>query len=119
MNTTTKLHPMTIISISLGQTRRFELRKIDGNGKIHKLGLAHGDICTMEGITQKYYHHRAGKGSSTQPRINLTLRWITNHGATCKCRATSEAPVGKSTDVVSVGQENKYHKRKSKKEKNI
>merc|ERR1711933_508356 len=41
--------------------------------------LSNGDVCTMEGLTQKYYQHRVPKEKATGPRINLTWRWVKNH----------------------------------------
>lgn len=77
-----------IISLSLGQTRRFELRC----GKdFHCLELKDGDLCTMEGLTQKYYRHRVPKvqGPKIGPRINLTWRWIVQHSKLCPSCASA------------------------------
>lgn len=70
-----------IISVSLGQTRTFELRTqgIEEDGARAKcaMKLSNGDMCTMEGLTQKHYHHRVPKeATSDGPRINFTWRWI-------------------------------------------
>lgn len=56
--------------------------------------LSHGDIVVMEGYFQKNYIHELAK--SMQPgtrdpipglrRINVTYRWIRNHGDTCPLR---------------------------------
>lgn len=67
-----------IISLSLGATRTFELRLSEGeedDGK-YSVRLNDGDICTMEGLTQKYYSHRVPKEAASGARINLTWRWI-------------------------------------------
>merc|ERR1712087_710565 len=53
-----------IISLSLGGARSFELRTIDveeRESKNCRLVLSDGDLCSMEGLTQKYYHHRVPK----------------------------------------------------------
>jgi epoxyqueuosine reductase QueG len=39
-----------------------------------------GDLSTMEGLCQKHYRHSVPADLSvTQPRINLTWRWIVDH----------------------------------------
>lgn len=84
-----------IISLSLGETRSFWLRlaeeDADGpSGPCMQLKLSHGDLCTMEGLTQKYYQHHVPRGGGhLRGRINLTWRWIVEHTKTCK-RARAE-----------------------------
>jgi len=78
-----------IISLSLGETRSFELRLKDEDDAAHavdgacacRLRLQSGDICTMEGLMQKHYVHRVPKagGRDTRLRVNLTWRWISSH----------------------------------------
>ena len=75
------LRDTRIISVSLGATRTFELRLGAPAGRrlsraAYRMRLSDGDVCTMEGLTQKYYQHRVPPDSSTGPRINLTWRWI-------------------------------------------
>jgi len=73
-----------IISLSLGQTREFALQA--RGCEMHKLNLNNGDLCTMEGLTQKHYRHRVPKEPNTKKlksRINLTWRWVVQHGPTC------------------------------------
>eukprot|EP00439_Symbiodinium_sp_Y106_P036799 s406_g4.t1 len=53
-----KVRDCRIISLSLGQSRRFELLC---EQDFHRLDLSDGDLCTMEGMTQKYYKHRVPK----------------------------------------------------------
>jgi len=77
-----------IISFSLGQTRSFELRLNDpgqGDAPVCKMQLQSGDLCTMEGLTQKYYQHRVPRERASGPRINLTWRWIRKHTVRCPC----------------------------------
>ena len=78
-----KVKDCRIISLSLGQSRRFEL--LCGQD-FHRLELGDGDLCTMEGMTQKYYKHRVPKvaGKNVGARINLTWRWIVQHHD-CPC----------------------------------
>eukprot|EP00931_Biecheleriopsis_adriatica_P093006 TRINITY_DN66754_c0_g1_i1.p1 TRINITY_DN66754_c0_g1~~TRINITY_DN66754_c0_g1_i1.p1 ORF type:complete len:318 (-),score=32.05 TRINITY_DN66754_c0_g1_i1:37-990(-) len=83
-----KFQDCRIISLSLGQTRKFELKC---GRDMHRLDLADGDLCTMEGMTQKYYQHRVPKDSGKKigPRINLTWRWIVKH-CDCACGENSQ-----------------------------
>merc|ERR1712032_928987 len=82
-----KFQDIRIFSLSLGAQRRFELRANwpeEGERPFHRLMLGNGDLCTMEGITQKHYQHRVPKeGNVTGPRINLTWRWIVKHSPKC------------------------------------
>lgn len=81
-----KVRDCPIISLSLGQTRTFELKC---RGSNHKMKLEDGDLCTMEGLTQKHFQHRVGKegGKNIGPRINLTWRWVVEHMKECGCAA--------------------------------
>jgi len=73
-----------IVSLSLGETRTFELHPKDAPEKVSKLTLDSGDLCTMEGLCQKHYRHRVPPDfGNCGPRINLTWRWILNHQPGC------------------------------------
>merc|ERR1712216_959682 len=59
-----------VISASLGHTRTFELRlsaagEEEGEREKYTMRLGNGDICTMEGLTQKHYQHRVPKEKAT------------------------------------------------------
>ncbi|CAJ1331238.1 unnamed protein product [Effrenium voratum] len=87
-----KSKDIRIISLSLGATRHFEL-ELNWPAPEEVLGakqqLADGDICTMEGMTQKHYMHRVPEEEKPiGQRINLTWRWVAKHETTCK-RAVS------------------------------
>ena len=78
-----KFRDCRIISLSLGVTRQFELElnwPEEGEALGGSQQLADGDLCTMEGMTQKHYMHRVpeeeGPEGPVGPRINLTWRWI-------------------------------------------
>lgn len=79
-----------ILSLSLGATRTFELRKSwpeEGEIPEERLLLGNGTLCTMEGMTQKHYRHRVPKERNVPgPRINLTWRWILKHNQGCSKR---------------------------------
>lgn len=79
-----------IISLSLGTARSFELKRNGAKKPSLRLFLGDGDLCTMEGLTQKHYRHRVPpekKGKCEGARINLTWRWIVEHSRTCPQRA--------------------------------
>lgn len=82
-----------IISLSLGVSRKFELRLNwpDADDKaLRKFLLSEGDLLTMEGMMQKHFQHRVPREESvTGPRINLTWRWVARHDVRCpvgRCR---------------------------------
>merc|ERR1711924_161503 len=74
-----------IVSLSLGQARSFSLRTRCHGGWEENILLESGDLCTMEGMTQRYYQHAALKSYETnlQPRLNLTWRWVVAHDGRC------------------------------------
>lgn len=81
-----KVTDCPIVSLSLGQTRTFELRlngSPEGSCADHTIELGNGDIATMEGLVQKHYQHRVPKEKAIGPRINLTWRWIKQHQGRC------------------------------------
>ncbi|CAJ1328700.1 unnamed protein product [Effrenium voratum] len=76
-----------IISLSLGATRSFELRRNWSDASEDhtvRLELGDGDLCTMEGMLQKHLQHRVPREHQVSgPRINLTWRWIVKHAPGC------------------------------------
>lgn len=76
-----------IISLSLGAPRIFELRyrKTRDERDVVKTFLRSGDLLTMEGQFQRHYVHRVPRDlRCSEPRINLTWRWIRTHESGCK-----------------------------------
>lgn len=68
----------TIASISLGATRRFELKHKNKKLKESFL-LTPGSLLVMDGDIQQYWLHRLPKDKNCQNRrINLTFRKITH-----------------------------------------
>ncbi len=66
-----------IASISLGGTRRFQLRRKDDHTNKMHFDLGHGSLLIMAGALQHHWQHAINK--STVPcgeRINLTFRTI-------------------------------------------
>ena len=68
--------PMPVIaSLSLGATRRFDLRRVDDHSIKLELDLHHGDLVIMSGTTQSLWRHRVPKTKKpVGERINLTFR---------------------------------------------
>lgn len=64
-----------ICSVSLGQTRDFQLRlKKDRSHKL-QYSLSHGDVFVMQGALQTHWQHQVPKrATAMHPRINLTFR---------------------------------------------
>jgi alkylated DNA repair dioxygenase AlkB len=69
---------LVIASLSLGATRRFDLRPRPGLGMRQRtvtVEVAHGDLIVMAGETQQCWEHRVRKDPSVhETRINLTFR---------------------------------------------
>lgn len=81
-----KFFDIRIISLSFGQTRKFQLRTNwpeYGEEPMREIELGSGDLMTMEGMTQKYFQHRVPKEQCEGPRINLTWRWVLKHNPKC------------------------------------
>jgi len=82
-----KFRDCRIISLSLGASRKFELRlnwPEDGEKPVRRISLGSGDLLTMEGMTQKHFQHRVPREDNvTEPRINLTWRWVKKHVPRC------------------------------------
>lgn len=92
-----KFQDCPIISLSLGQERDFELKapppKEGEPNTFCKLQLRDGDLCTMEGLTQKYYTHRVPReNKKVGPRINLTWRWVVEHFGECPQKGSETKP---------------------------
>lgn len=73
-----ELGPQPVIaSVSLGATRRFQLRRRDDPAQRCELELHHGDVVVMAGATQQRWVHRVPKTSApVGERINLTFRCV-------------------------------------------
>jgi len=82
-----KFRDCRIISLSFGAKRRFELRlnwPQEGEQFAWHLMLGNGDVCTMEGMTQKHFQHRVAREANVSgARVNLTWRWIVKHTPHC------------------------------------
>jgi alkylated DNA repair dioxygenase AlkB len=66
-----------IASVSLGATRRFELKREGTAGDVRRVDLEHGSLLVMSGETQRHWKHQIPKqGTVRAPRVNLTFRVI-------------------------------------------
>lgn len=66
-----------IASVSLGATRRFDLRRRDDHGVRASFELEHGSLLLMREGCQTGWRHRIAKTTApVGPRINLTFRLI-------------------------------------------
>lgn len=66
-----------IASLSLGQARRFLLRRRDDHASRVEYLLGYGDLLVMAGSTQRHCQHALPKSARAQAeRINLTFRHI-------------------------------------------
>ncbi|MEN0106869.1 MAG: alpha-ketoglutarate-dependent dioxygenase AlkB [Pseudomonas sp.] len=67
----------TVVSLNLGGTRRFDLRRVGSTRIEHSLQLEHGSLLVMAGQTQHYWQHQVAKTRTPcAPRLNLTFRLI-------------------------------------------
>lgn len=81
-----KFQDARILSLSLGVPRAFELRaNLQNDSKAgSRMVLGDGDLCTMEGMTQKHYQHRVPSEHNVEgQRLNLTWRWVVRHALAC------------------------------------
>lgn len=66
-----------IASLSLGATRRFQLRHRTRRNERCELELTNGSLLVMAGSTQQFWQHQVSKTRRpVGPRINLTFRRI-------------------------------------------
>jgi len=66
-----------IASVSLGATRRFQLKPRRGRGETLTLDLPHNSLLVMAGALQHHWIHQVPKTRRpVGPRINLTFRQI-------------------------------------------
>ena len=65
----------SIVSVSLGATRTFQLRE-GRAGEPIALPLEHGSVLTMTTESQRRYQHCVPKEPAAGPRMNLTFRHI-------------------------------------------
>lgn len=66
-----------IATVSLGTSRRFQLKSKAGTGEIREVQLEHGSLLLMYGLCQKQWLHGIPKEKDiVLPRISLTFRTV-------------------------------------------
>lgn len=66
-----------VVSLNLGATRRFDLRRKGSTRIEHSLELEHGSLLVMSGPTQHHWQHQIARTRKVlTPRLNLTFRQI-------------------------------------------
>lgn len=66
-----------IASLSLGQTRKFDCRKLNRYQSSYSIPLPHGSLLMMKGDFQEYWEHRIAKSAfHMKERINVTFRLV-------------------------------------------
>ena len=74
--------PKLIVSLSLGNSVEFMVRRRASGNVPSSIRLDHGDVLVMDGLAQSEYEHCTA--SELQgPRVNLTCRWVAQHTASC------------------------------------
>ncbi|HEX4373376.1 MAG TPA: alpha-ketoglutarate-dependent dioxygenase AlkB [Puia sp.] len=73
----------TVASVSLGQTRRFDVRNYKDHSKKYSIMLESGSYLLMTGSFQDEWQHRVPKSATLPlPRVNLTFRLMPINGST-------------------------------------
>ena len=74
--------PKLIVSLSLGSSVEFMVRR-RAPGKVpSSIRLDHGDVLVMDGLAQSDCE-RCTASELQGPRVNLTYRWVAQHTASC------------------------------------
>ena len=74
--------PKLVVSLSLGNSVEFKLRRRAPENTHSQIRLDHGDVLVMDGLAQSEYENCTA--SELQgPRVNLTYRWVAQHTASC------------------------------------
>ena len=74
--------PKVIVSMSLGHSALFKLRRRASKNSRSQIWLDHGDLLVMDGLTQYEYEHSTAF-ELEGPRVNLSYRWISQHIRSC------------------------------------
>ena len=74
--------PKVIVSMSLGHSALFKLRRRTPENTPSQIRLDHGDHLVMDGLTRFEYVHSTAS-ELLGPRVNLTFRWISQHIRSC------------------------------------
>ena len=74
--------PKVIVSMSLGHSVLFKLRRRASEKTVTQIWLDHGDLLVMDWLTQDEFQHSTAS-ELEGPRVNLTYRWISQHIRSC------------------------------------
>ena len=74
--------PKLIVSLSLGNSVEFKVRRRAPGHLPSSIRVDHGDILVMDGLADSEYKHCTASGLQSPP-INLTYRWVAQHTASC------------------------------------
>ena len=74
--------PKLIVSLSLGNSVQFKVRRRAPRGVPSSIRLYNGDILVMDGLAQPEYEHCTASGLQGR-RVNFTYRWVAQHTASC------------------------------------
>ena len=74
--------PKLTVSLSLGNSVEFKVRRRASGNVPSSITLDHGDILVMDGPAQSEYEHRTASGLQG-PRVHLAYCWVTQHAASC------------------------------------
>ena len=74
--------PKLIVSMSLGNSVEFKVRRRVQGEVPSLITFYHGDLLVMDGLTQSEYVHCTASGLQG-PRVNLTFHWVAHHIASC------------------------------------
>ena len=67
-----------IVSMSLGRSVLFKLRRRAPENTVSGIRLDHGDLLVMDGLT-KFEHEHSTSSELSGPRVNLAFRWMYQH----------------------------------------
>ena len=74
--------PKLIVSLILGNSVEFKVRRRAQRSVPSSIRLDHGDILVMDGLAQSDYEH-CTLSLLQGPRVNLAYRWVAQHTASC------------------------------------
>ena len=87
-----QVHDVRIISLSVGETRRFQLRRMFSK-HVNTVHVSSGGILDMRGQVQDFYEHRIApeedESFSSGTRFNMTFRCIRTHLKPCPLRCNN------------------------------
>ena len=72
--------PKLIVSLSLGNSVEFMVRRRAPGNVPSSIRLDYGDVLVMDGLAQSEYEHCTAPGLQG-PRVNHTYRWVAQHTA--------------------------------------